>query len=127
MVFPLIPHYAQSSTQTACDEVKAIYNSKQYPFKIKIIEPYYNHPAFISALATGAKPYLTNHFDRLVFSYHSLPTDQVRKAWRKGKSSTMYINLKRQTNYFATNWVYPPIKHCYFTHHNEAIVGCVLF
>lgn len=102
IIFPLIPHYAQSSTQTACDEVRQVYNSKQYPFKIKIVEPYYNHPAFISALATGAKAYLTDDFDRLVFSYHSLPTDQVKKAWKKGKEFDYVYQLK-ETNQLLCN------------------------
>lgn len=114
IVFPLIPHYAQSSTQTACDEVKRIYNSKQYPFKIKIIEPYYNHPAFINALATGAKPYLTNHFDRLVFSYHSLPTDQVKKAWEKGKEFDYVYQLKETNQLFCNELGIPPNKTLLF-------------
>ena len=97
VIFPLIPHYAQSSTQTANDEVMRVYNKKSYPFKVKIIDPYYNHPAFIDALATHTKPYLTDGFDRLVFSYHSLPVHQVRKAWKKGKEFDYVYQLK-ETN-----------------------------
>ena len=97
VIFPLIPHYAQSSTQTANDEVMRVYNKKSYPFKVKIIDPYYNHPAFIDALATHTKPYLTDDFDRLVFSYHSLPVHQVRKAWKKGKEFDYVYQLK-ETN-----------------------------
>lgn len=97
VIFPLMPHYAQSSTQTANDEVCRVYNSKSYPFKIKFIEPYYNHPAFINALATQTRPYLTNDFDRLVFSYHSLPVYQVENAWRKGKEYDYVYQLK-ETN-----------------------------
>ncbi len=97
VIFPLIPHYAQSSTQTANDEVMRVYNKKPYPFKVKIIDPYYNHPAFIDALATHTKPYLTDDFDRLVFSYHSLPVHQVRKAWKKGKEFDYVYQLK-ETN-----------------------------
>ena len=97
VIFPLIPHYAQSSTQTANDEVMRVYNKKSYPFKVKIIDPYYNHPAFIDALATHTIPYLTDDFDRLVFSYHSLPVHQVRKAWKKGKEFDYVYQLK-ETN-----------------------------
>lgn len=97
VIFPLIPHYAQSSTQTANDEAMRVYNKKSYPFKVKIIDPYYNHPAFIDALATHTKPYLTDDFDRLVFSYHSLPVHQVRKAWKKGKEFDYVYQLK-ETN-----------------------------
>lgn len=102
IVFPLMPHFAQSSTKTASNEVNRIYNKKSYPFKIKVIAPYYNHPAFIDALATLAKPYLTEKFDRFVFSYHSLPLHQVKKAWRKGKEYDYVYQLK-ETNQLLTN------------------------
>ena len=101
IVFPLLPHYAQSSTQTSNDEINRIYNDNTYPFEIKIIKPYYNHPAYIDALATHVKPYLTNNFDRLVFSYHSLPVHQVEKAWRKGKEFDYVYQLK-ETNQLLT-------------------------
>lgn len=101
VVFPLLPHYAQSSTQTSNDEVKRIYSENNYPFDLKIIKPYYNHPAFIGALASHVSPYLTNNFDRLVFSYHSLPIHQVKKAWRKGKEYDYVYQLK-ETNMLLT-------------------------
>lgn len=101
IVFPLLPHYAQSSTQTAVDEIKRIYNNNSYPFKIKITSPYYNHPAFIDALATHTRPYITNSFDRLVFSYHSLPIHQVEKAWRKGKEFDYVYQLKETNQLLA--------------------------
>lgn len=101
-IFPLLPHYAQSSTQTASDEVWRIYNSKLYPFKIKIVEPYYNHPAFINALAIHTRPHLPDNFDRFIFSYHSLPVHQVEKAWRKGKSYDYVYQLK-ETNQLLSN------------------------
>lgn len=101
VVFPLLPHYAQSSTQTAVDEIKRIYENGGYSFKIKITKSYYNHPAFIDALATHTRPYLTDNFDRIVFSYHSLPVHQVKKAWRKGKEFDYVYQLK-ETNKLLT-------------------------
>ena len=102
IIFPLLPHYAQSSTKTANEEVKRVYNNKSYPFNIKIIDPYYNHPAFIDALATHAKAYLTDDFDRFIFSYHSLPVHQVKKAWQQGKEFD-YIYQLKETNQLLTN------------------------
>lgn len=101
VVFPLLPHYAQSTTQTAEDEINRVYDNNSYPFKIKIIKPYYNHSAFIDALATHAKAYLTDDFDRLIFSYHSLPVHQVKKAWKKGKKFDYVYQLK-ETNQLLT-------------------------
>lgn len=97
VVFPLLPHYAQSSTQTSTDEIRRIYNNNSYPFKIKIIKPYFSHPAFINALATHIRPFLDDSFDRLVISYHSLPVHQVEKAWKKGKEYDYVFQLK-ETN-----------------------------
>ena len=97
VVFPLLPHYAQSSTQTSDEEVKRVYNKNTYPFKLKITTSFYNHPAFIESLATHAKAYLPTSFDRLVFSYHSLPVRQVTKAWKKGKEFDYVYQLK-ETN-----------------------------
>ena len=97
VVFPLLPHYAQSSTQTSTDEIRRIYNNNSYPFKIKIIKPYFSHPAFINALATHIRPFLDDSFDRLVFSYHSLPVHQVEKAWKKGKEYD-YVSQLKETN-----------------------------
>lgn len=101
IVFPLLPHYAQSSTQTAVDEIRRIYNNKSYPFKIKMVNPYYNHTAFIEALAIHTRPYLKNSFDRLVFSYHSLPIHQVEKAWKKGKEFDYVYQLKETNQLLA--------------------------
>ncbi len=101
VIFPLLPHYAQSSTQTAINETKRIYNKNTYSFKIKITDPYYNHPSFIDALANQIRPYLTDNFDRLVFSYHSLPVHQVKKAWQKGKEFDYVYQLK-ETNQLLT-------------------------
>ncbi|MDD4728769.1 MAG: ferrochelatase [Dysgonamonadaceae bacterium] len=97
VVFPLYPHYAQSSTQTSVEEVARVYNNNSYPFKLKIIGSFYNHPAFIEALTTHVKKYSTTDFDRLIFSYHSLPVHQVKKAWRKGKEFDYVYQLK-ETN-----------------------------
>lgn len=102
ILFPLLPHYAQSSTQTSNDEIKRVYNNNEYPFDIKITEPYYNHPAYISALATHIGPYLTDGFDRLVFSYHSLPIHQVKKAYRKGRGYD-YVYQVKETNLLLCN------------------------
>ena len=99
VVFPLLPHYAQSSTQTATDETIKVHRNNSYSFKLKIINPYYRHPAYINALTTHTKSYIINDFDRLVFSYHSLPVHQVEKAWRKGKEFDYVYQLKE------TNWL----------------------
>lgn len=101
VIFPLMPHYAQSSTQTLIDEVKRIYNKNAYPFELKIVKSYYNHPAFINALATHVKKHLTIDFDRFIFSYHSLPLHQVESAWKKGREFDYVYQLKETNQLLA--------------------------
>lgn len=96
VVFPLYPHYAQSTTQTAIDEIGRVFYKHAHSYRLKIVEPYFNHPAYISALASHAKPYVSD-IDKLVFSYHSLPVKQVHAAWKKGKEFDYVYQLK-ETN-----------------------------
>lgn len=96
IVFPLYPHYAQATTRTTIEEIGRLFYSRPYSFRLKFVAPYYDHPAFIHALATHASPYL-EEIDRLIFSYHSLPLTQVETAWKKGKEYD-YVYQVKETN-----------------------------
>lgn len=96
VIFPLYPHFAQSTTQTTIEEIGRIFYRHPHSFRLKFVEPYYNHPGYINALAASAHPYLEN-IDRLVFSYHSLPVSQVEAAWKKGKEYD-YVYQVKETN-----------------------------
>lgn len=94
IVVPMFPQYAQSSYQTAIDEVGRYFMSKPQPFRIKFLEPYYNQPEYISALAHSIKPFIENGYDKLVFSFHSLPISQVEIGFNKGKSFDYVYQVK---------------------------------
>lgn len=79
VLLPLYPHYAMSSYETAVEHAKTIHAKGNYPFTIRFVEPFYNHPAFIDALAESIKPYLTDSNIHLLFSYHSIPEGHVTK------------------------------------------------
>lgn len=100
IVFPLYPHYAQSTTQTVKDMIGNIFYKHPHSFRLKFAEPYYNHPAFIHALASHAKPYLDD-IDKLIFSYHSLPLTQVEAGWKKGKEYDYVYQLKETNRLFC--------------------------
>lgn len=93
IVFPLYPHYAQATTRTTIEEIGRLFYSRPHSFRLKFVNPYYDHPALIHALATQAAPYL-GEIDRLVFSYHSLPVAQVEAAWKKGKEYDYVYQVK---------------------------------
>lgn len=100
IVFPLYPQYAQSTTQTAIEDIARSFYSRPHSFRLKFVDPYYNHPAYIQALVDRAAPYLKD-IDRLVFSYHSLPVPQVEAAWKKGKEYDYVFQVKETNRLFC--------------------------
>lgn len=94
VVVPMFPQYAQSSYQTAVDEVGARFYEKPHSFRIKILSPYYSEPGYISSLAESLKRYVEKDYDRLVFSFHSLPLAHVEAGWKKGKDFDYVYQIK---------------------------------
>lgn len=80
VLFPLYPHYAMSSYETAVEHVKEAYHKGNYPFELRIIEPYYKNESYINALAESFKPYIQNGYDHLLFSYHGVPERHIKKG-----------------------------------------------
>jgi ferrochelatase len=94
MVVPMFPHYAESSYQTIVDAVGRCFFKNPYAFKLKILEPFYNDQAYISALATRLKPFVEQPYDRLIFSFHSLPLKHQQRAREKGKQFDYVYQIK---------------------------------
>lgn len=84
VVMHLFPHFAQSSFQTAVDEVLKYYRKTPKSYSIRVIKPYYNHPEFIRALSLQVKPFVGKPYDRLLFSYHSLPLSHLKREESRG-------------------------------------------
>jgi ferrochelatase len=79
LLFPLFPHYAMSSFETAVEEVKRL--MPQYGIQtLSVVPPFYDHEDYISALVASAEPYLDRPHDHLLFSFHGLPERHLRKA-----------------------------------------------
>lgn len=74
LVAPLFPHYASSSTGSALEAVyKAAGERLTTPF-LHVLPPFYDHPAFIDALAHQGAPLLAElQPDHVVYSFHGLP------------------------------------------------------
>lgn len=102
VVLPLFPQYAESSYKTVVDAVGRCFYKKPYPFRLRIIEPYFSHPAYIKALAKSIKPFVEKGFERLLFNYHSLPLDHIEAAWKKGKDFD-YIYQTKETERLVLN------------------------
>jgi len=80
IVFPLYPHYAMSSYETAVEYAKEVHKKGGYNFDLKFIRPYYNDPGYIEALAESMRPFLGKDFDHFLFSYHGIPERHIYKG-----------------------------------------------
>ncbi len=80
ILFPLYPHYAMSSYETAVVYVEDTFKANNYSFTLSTIPPFYNNPQYISALAKSIKPHLSNPYDLVLFSYHGIPERHVKKT-----------------------------------------------
>lgn len=96
VVLPLFPQYAESSYKTTVEEVGTCFFRRPYPFRLKVIDPYFRHPAYIQAIAKSIRPYIEDDFDRLIFNYHSLPLSHIEAGWEKGKDFD-YVYQTKET------------------------------
>jgi len=79
-LFPLYPHYAMSSYETAVEHVKKSWEKGNYSFYLKVIEPYYNHPSYIQSLSDSIRPFTDEKYDHILFSYHGVPERHILKS-----------------------------------------------
>ena len=80
LVFPLFPHYAMSSFETAVVRAQEVAAQVAPEMTLRIAKPYYSDPDYIAALVASAEPYLTEPHDHLLFSFHGLPERHLRKS-----------------------------------------------
>lgn len=80
LVFPLFPHFAMSSFETAVVRAQEVAEQLAPGMVVKAAEPFYADPGYIAALAASAQDYLKAGYDHLLFSFHGLPERHLRKA-----------------------------------------------
>ncbi|HFE46608.1 MAG TPA: ferrochelatase [Nannocystis exedens] len=81
LIVPLYPHYAASSTGSTVQEVYRIAGAKWNTPYLQIVPPFYDHPAFIDALADLGAPLLAEmRADHVLYSFHGLPERHVTKS-----------------------------------------------
>jgi ferrochelatase len=69
-----------SSFETAVEYAKETHRKKKYPFKLNFLQPYYNDPDYIAALADRMHPYVQKNYDHILFSYHGVPARHIMKS-----------------------------------------------
>ena len=83
LFFPLYPHYAAATTGTACDKAFETLQKLRWQPSIRTVPAYYDHDAFISALASSVETAYAGYEERptaLVTSYHGLPKSYFMKG-----------------------------------------------
>lgn len=76
---PLYPQYATATVASATDEIEKFKSQSHSKMPITVLEPFYNQPWYIEALAQTVKPYLKAD-SHLLLSYHGIPVSQDRNA-----------------------------------------------
>ena len=84
LFIPLYPHYAESTVTTSVEQAKQVIEKHNLNIKLTVIAPFYQQEDYIEALVSSANPYLDQHFDHLVFSYHGLPESHITKLDKSG-------------------------------------------
>ena len=79
-VFPLFPHYAMSSFETAVERVRELAAQLAPEMTLSTVRPYYDAPEYIDALVQSARPYLEDEYDHVLFSFHGIPERHLRKT-----------------------------------------------
>lgn len=76
LVFPLYPQYSAATNATVADKVFGTLKTMRWQPAIRIVPPYYEHPAYIGALAETLNSSLGGlnwKPDRILASFHGLP------------------------------------------------------
>ncbi|MHC1765024.1 MAG: ferrochelatase [Verrucomicrobiia bacterium] len=79
LIFPLFPHYAMSSFETAVEEVKRLAPGAGIR-ETSTVPPFFEDPDYIAALVASAQSHLEAGYDHLLFSFHGIPERHVRKS-----------------------------------------------
>ena len=82
LVIPMYPQYSATTTAPIYDQVAKYQLAQREVMDIRIVKQYYDHPAYIDALAAHMSSYFTEHGqgDKLVLSYHGIPKEYADKG-----------------------------------------------
>lgn len=85
VVVPLFPQYSQAAWASAYDEVVRVAGTMQNTPNLRFVPPFYDHPAFLDAVAEVSRPHLEAFgADHVLMSFHGLPEKHVQKSDTSG-------------------------------------------
>jgi ferrochelatase len=81
LLVPLYPHYAMSSFETVVEKAKEIIAKDFKGIKMDVLQPFYNHPDYISVMSQHLQRELKGFdYDQILFSYHGIPERHIYKS-----------------------------------------------
>lgn len=83
LLCPLYPQYAAATTATANDKAFDALKTMRWQPAVRTLPPYFDHPAYIDALANSLKSHLKSlkwQPDKVIASFHGLPQDYFDKG-----------------------------------------------
>ncbi len=83
VLFPLYPQYSAATTATALDKAYEALQSMRWQPMIRVVPPYYDHPAYIDAIAESLQNHLTTLDwapERILVAFHGLPREYLDKG-----------------------------------------------
>jgi ferrochelatase len=85
VVFPLFPQYATSTTGSTVAEILRVARRPWAPPWLSFVQPFYDDPGFVAALAAAGAPLLQSERpEHVLFSFHGLPERHLRKTDASG-------------------------------------------
>ncbi|MGL4274364.1 MAG: ferrochelatase [Pseudomonas paracarnis] len=76
---PLYPQFADSTVTTVIEEAKRVVRDKQLNVQFSILQPFYDQPEYLDALAASVRAYVEQDYDHLLLSFHGLPERHLTK------------------------------------------------
>ena len=81
---PLYPQYSEATTGSTIEKFLKEYHKLQMTIPFKIIKNFYNTSQYVEAMVNTTQEILNKtEYDHLLFSYHGLPEDHLKKKYKE--------------------------------------------
>ena len=124
LLFPLYPQYSAATTATALDKCFDALKTLRWQPTVRSVPPYFDHPAYIDALAKSIKQHIKGlpwKPDMILTSFHGLPKEYLTKGdpyhchcmktarllREKMKLSPEYLQVVFQSRFGRAEWLQP--------------------
>lgn len=100
VLLPLYPQYAGATTAAAYEATFEALKQWRWVPALSTVAPYHDHPDYIEAIADGIRPHLNKKTEKLIFSFHGIPTKYFKDGdpypchcWKTARLVTEQLGL----------------------------------